>query len=69
MVTIDVDPHAPLNLAVPDIEAADEGQRERNADAPSPLPDETAATSDGRHVLARPRRGALRGRPSPAMAA
>ena len=46
MVTIDADPHAPLNLAAPDIEAAEEGQRERTADAPTPLPDETTPTNE-----------------------
>jgi len=46
MVTIDLDPNAPLNLAVPDIEAPEYGQRPPAAGNPAPLPVETVCVDE-----------------------
>ncbi len=46
MVTIDLDPNTPLNLAVPDIEAPEYGHRPRTADDPAPLPVETVSVDE-----------------------
>jgi len=46
MVSIDLDPNAPLNLAVPDIEAPEYGQRPPAADNPAPLPVQTVSVDE-----------------------
>jgi len=46
LVSIDLDPNAPLNLAVPDIEAPEYGQRPRTADNRAPSPVETVCVDE-----------------------
>jgi len=46
LVSIDLDPNVPLNLAVPDIEAPQYGQRPPAADNPAPLPVETVCVDE-----------------------
>ncbi len=46
LVSIDLDPNAPLNLAVPDIEAPEYGQRPPAADNPATLPVETVCVDE-----------------------
>jgi DNA primase catalytic core len=46
LVSIDLDPNPPLNLAVPDIEAPEYGQRPPAADDPAPLPVETVSVDE-----------------------